>query len=362
MREWSVPAAHEAGAFVVRASGPVLALDFGRTWIRAAAVLPDGAIIGRHRRRTPVEDGAAAIVEASVAALRAVRDELGPERRAELVGIGISATGPVDPWQGIILDPPNFTPDFHDVPFALEVEREFALPTYLDRDTNVAALAELSYGAGRLVRDFVYLTVSSGVGGAIVHEGRLFWGPDGTAGEFGHIMIELDGPPCGCGDRGHLEAIASGLAIAHAAQAAALEGGAPILAEIADRIAPALLEAHHVAEAEDRGDPVAAWILERARHAFAAAAVGITNTLNPRRIVVGGSVARAQGERWLAPARDAVRRFAFRVPGSRVEIVPAELGDDVGLVGAVPLVGFRIHGASAERASPAVASVGVTGA
>ena len=355
MKQWSASATRGAGAFVVRCPGPVLALDFGRTWIRAAAVQPDGTVIARHRRCTPVDDGASAIVDASVAALRAVRDELGPERRGELVGAGISATGPVEPWQGIVLDPPNFPPDFHDIPFAAEVERDLALPAFLDRDTNVAALAELSYGAGRDVLDFVYLTVSSGVGGAIVHDGRVYWGPDGTAGEFGHIVVDLDGPPCGCGGRGHLEAIASGLAIAQAGRRAVEEGRSPVMASIADGLAPAFLDASHVAEAEERGDPEAARILERARGAFAAAVVGITNTLNPRRIIVGGSVARAQGERWLEPAREAVRVQTFRVPGSRVEIVPAELGDDVGLIGAVPLVGSRLQGASveAERASAA---------
>ncbi len=113
------------------------------------------------------------------------------------------APGPVDPHAGIVVAPPNLGPDFRNVPLADEVESALGLPTFLDRDTNVAALGEAAFGAGRGEPDFIYLTVSTGVGGSIVTDGRLFHGPDGLAGELGHVPVDLDGPRCGCGGYGH---------------------------------------------------------------------------------------------------------------------------------------------------------------
>ena len=121
------------------------------------------------------------------------------------MGIGISSPGPVDPRAGTVVEPPNLGPNFHDVPLADDMEALLGLPAFLDRDTNVAALGEAAYGAGRGQYDFIYVTVSTGVGGSIVTDGRLFHGPDGMAGELGHVPVELDGPICGCGGHGHLE-------------------------------------------------------------------------------------------------------------------------------------------------------------
>ena len=109
------------------------------------------------------------------------------------------------------------------------VERALGLPTFLDRDTNVAALGERAFGAGRGVDDFIYLTVSTGVGGGIIAAGRPFHGPDGFAGELGHVVIELDGPICGCGGRGHLEAVASGVALARDARTEVASRRSPYL-------------------------------------------------------------------------------------------------------------------------------------
>jgi glucokinase len=255
-----------------------------------------------------------------------------------LGGIGLSAPGPVDPRSGTLVEPPNIGPGFRDVPFAAPISAALALPAVLERDTHVAALAELTFGAARGARDFLYLTVSTGFGGAIVVGGRLYGGPDGVAGELGHLPVELDGPPCACGARGHIEAICSGSGIARLATEAALAGRSPALAEILAARRPGTLEGRDVAAAADAGDAEAIAILERARRAFAAVMVGLVNVFAPERIVVGGSLAEAQGERLLGPARDAIRDTAFRIPRDRVQVVRATLGDDVGLVGAAPLL------------------------
>jgi glucokinase len=272
--------------------------------------------------------------------LRRARDEAPASVRETIGGIGISAVGPLDPVRGALVDPPNIPRSFHGAELAAPIGSALSLPAALERDTHVAALAEWEFGAARGLSDFLYLTVSTGIGGAIVAGGRLIAGPDGVAGELGHLLVEIDGPLCGCGARGHLEGIASGSAIARAAGEAISAGRAEGLASLAASVGRGL-DARDVAAAEDEGDETAAEIMSRSRRAFAEACVTLVDVFNPERIVVGGSVARNQGDRWLAPARERVAAVAFSVPRARVEIVPAELGDDVGLVGAVPLLRRR---------------------
>lgn len=324
------------------APGPVLALDLGASRIRAGVVLPDGRSASRVAGPTPGEGGSEALIAACIGHLRGALEATDATTRRGIVAIGIAAPGPVDPRVGSLVDPPNMGAGVHDVALGPAVAEAFGWPVALDRDTQVAILAEMAFGAARGARDVVYLTISTGIGGAIVSDGRLIMGPDGTAGELGHLPVELDGPPCGCGARGHLEAIASGSAIARLAREAAASGQAPGLAALAARLAPARLEARDVAHAAERGDTEAAHIMERARRAFAAVCVGIVNVFDPELIVVGGSIARNEGERWLGPARSDVERFGFRTPAARVRIVEAALGDDVGLVGAQPLVRSRL--------------------
>jgi glucokinase len=336
-------------------------------------VLPDGTRLGRVARPTPVADGPPAVIEAAAEALRAAREAAGSAGRA-VDAIGISSPGPLDPWRGVVLSPPNLGTAFHGVPFAAEIEEQVGLPAFLERDTNVAALAESAYGAARGCRDFLYLTVSTGFGGAIVSEGRLILGPDGTAGELGHLQVELDGPLCGCGGSGHVEAMCSGRALARDARTAVDTGRSPFLnrrleekrsaagpTTADDRATAAAgepartttrtsgptpatveLDAHDVADGDAAGDAICRELMERARAAFAAAVVGAVNLLNPSLIVVGGAIADGQGDLLFGPAREAIATGTFPVPGGRVKIVPAELGADVSLAGAHPLVAARI--------------------
>jgi glucokinase len=313
----------------------------GGTHIRAAVVVDDGTRIAQARSRTPVADGGSAILRACVAALRTARGGAPAEIRDAIEGIGISTPGPVDPWRGLIVETPNMGPDMANFPIAAELEAKFGLPAFLERDTNVAALGEMAFGAARGCPDFIYLTVSTGVGGAIVSEGRIFHGPDGTAGELGHTPVSMD-EVCTCGAVGHLEAFIGGAAMARTARLAVAEGKSPYLAACAAHKGIAAVEARDIAAGEDDGDETCRAIMERGRRAFAVACVGFVDSLNPTRIVVGGAIADAQGERLLGPARAEVATTAFRTPRSRVQIVPVELGADVGLAGGHPLVIARL--------------------
>ena len=293
------------------------------------------------RGRTPIADGPAAILDACEAALREVMAQVPGGIRDAIEGIGICTPGPVDPWRGVVVETPNMGPDFVDVPIAREMGDRLGLPAFLERDTNVAALGEMAFGAARECSDFLYITVSTGVGGAIVSEGRILHGPDGTAGELGHTPVSMEGI-CGCGAVGHLEAFIGGASLARMARASAADASSPFLVERAAQRGADALEARDVAEGEDAGDPVCHAIMERGRRALAVACVGFVDALNPTRIVVGGAISDAQGDRLLGPARAEVAATAFRTPRSRVQIVKAELGADVGLAGGHPLVIARL--------------------
>jgi glucokinase len=303
--------------------------------------MDDGSRLALIRGRTPIADGPAAVLDACETALRDARDGAPSEIRSSLIGVGISTPGPVDPWRGVVRQTPNMGPEFVDVPIAAELGRRLGLEAFLERDTNVAALGEMAFGAARGCPDFIYLTVSTGVGGAIVSEGTIFHGPDGTAGELGHTPVSMEGL-CGCGAVGHLEAFLGGAALARTARAVVADGRSPFLTTRAVQKSVDAIEARDVAEGEDAGDGACREIMERGRRAFAVACVGFVDALNPTRIVVGGAIADAQGERLLGPARAEVAATAFRTPRSRVQIVAAELGADVGLAGAHPLVIARL--------------------
>jgi glucokinase len=293
------------------------------------------------RGRTPIADGPAAILDACEAALREVMGQVPGSIRDAIEGIGICTPGPVDPWRGVVVETPNMGPGFVDVPIAREMGDRLGMPAFLERDTNVAALGEMAFGAARECMDFLYITVSTGVGGAIVSEGRILHGPDGTAGELGHTPVSMEGI-CGCGAVGHLEAFIGGASLARMARAAAADASSPFLVERAAQRGADALEARDVAEGEDAGDSVCHVIMERGRRALAVACVGFVDALNPTRIVVGGAISDAQGDRLLGPARAEVAATAFRTPRSRVQIVKAELGADVGLAGGHPLVIARL--------------------
>lgn len=342
------------------AAAAVLALDLGGTRLRAGVVTAGGRVVGRRVAPNP-RGNARQTLAACVALLAEARLE-GAAAGLEPSALGVSAPGPLDVRRGVLYDPPNLDRSLWDFPLADALARATGLATTLDKDTNVAALAEGRFGNARGKRHYVYLTVSTGVGGAIVADGALLTGADGVAGELGHVVIDGAGPRCGCGGLGHLEAFSSGTGIAAQARAALLRGAANpdgALARAAARKGLGQLAGRDVAEAAEAGDPTAALIVERGREAFAAAAVIIVNVFNPERIVVGGGIAMAEGDRLLAPARDRVRDEAFRTAAARVEIVPAGLHDDVGLAGAVPLVALRLpaHAGGLQADPEATATV-----
>jgi glucokinase len=310
----------------------VLALDLGGTQLRTAVVFGDGQVVARRASRTPRAD-AETLLNACTEQLNATLTEFGEFVSTATTAVGqpgvlaISAPGPLDPFRGVLIDPPNLDRSLWNFPLAARLGERLRMPAVIERDTQVAVLAEGDFGAARGLTDYVYLTISTGIGGGVVSGGRLLRGADGLASELGHMTIDIKGPACGCGAPGHLEAISSGTAIARAAREAGLSP-----------VGATEVGAREVAAAAEAGDAIASGIMDRARAAFAAAAVSIVDLYNPQRIVVGGGLAMGQGDRLLDPAREQIKRHAFRRQAERVDVVPAQLGDDVGLVGGLSLV------------------------
>lgn len=305
-------------------------VDLGGTHVRAALVDQDGTLLRRKAARTRRDAGVMGVIEQIGELVNEVAREA-----TSVSGVGVAVPGPVDHATGVVRFAPNL-PEWRDVPVQELLQERFACPVYVGNDANLAALAEHRFGAGRGTRHMVYITVSTGVGGGIIVDGRLLLGRSGYAGEIGHHVVKEDGPRCHCGNVGCLEALASGTAIAREARIAVVSGEPTVLAEWCEgdvwRVDAAM-----VARAAQAGDEVAARILTQAGHYLGVGILNVLHIFNPERVVLGGGVLQA-GEWITRPMWEVLRARVHPGYLQEGDIVPAALGDDVGLLGAAALV------------------------
>lgn len=306
-------------------------VDLGGTRFRVALGTEEGILEWRVSRPTEVERP----VEAVLADLyTAVEEALASSEQLSAVkGLAIGAPGPLDPWEGVIHSPPNM-PGWDGVPLKRLFSDRFGLPTEVANDANLAAIGEHRYGEGRGFADVVYVTVSTGIGGGVILRNRLVLGHAGFAGEVGHMVIDMDADPCSCGNRGCLEALASGTAIARHARAAVAHGARTSLSSLKEHE----VTAQAVSEAAYRGDDVARGLLVDAGTALGVGMVNLAQLYNPRRIILGGGVSINAGPILWDAMRAAVQARAGLPALRDLEIVPAGLGDDAGLLGGVALM------------------------
>jgi glucokinase len=250
-------------------------------------------------------------------------------------GIGIGAPGWVDYPHGIVRELTN-VPGWNDVPLAAQLESATGLKSFVDNDANVMAVGELIHGAGRGHQRFVCLTLGTGVGGAIVIDGKLYRGADGLAGEIGHMTVDLNGPECACGARGCLERyVGNRFIVANALRKLEARSGAAresILLALADnqteKITPKLM-----AEAATRGDDLSLEVWRETGQYLGVVLAVLVNLLNPECFIIGGGVAKA-GSVLFDPIRETTARLAMNQLGKTTPIVEAGLKDDAGLIGA----------------------------
>jgi glucokinase len=310
-----------------------IGVDVGGTKVAGAVVDDTGALVAETRRDTPAED-----VSQTLAMIMEVVEELNGRHRVEAIGVG--AAGWIDADRSTVLFAPNIA--WRNEPLRQELADKFGLPVVVENDANAAAWAEYRFGAGRDIESMVMYTVGTGIGGAVIMDGRLIRGRHGIAAELGHVLSVPDGQLCGCGRRGCLEQYASGQALVRLGRAAAEHAPdtAPILLEMAGGL-PAAVTGPMITEAARRGDPASLAALADIGHWLGLACVDMVQALDPAVIVVGGGVVDA-GDLLVKPAQEAfIGGLAQRGRLDVAEIRPARMGNDAGVIGAADLARAR---------------------
>jgi len=315
------------------------ALDLGGTKIRALVADLEGRVYGEDVRPSRTEEGLEAVMSRMVDSLQAAARQAGADL-ADLKGVGIATPGAVDVRRGVVPSAPQL-PGWHDVPLVEIMSRRLGLDVWLENDATAAALGEHTFGGGRSARHMLYLTVSTGIGGGIIIDGKVYRGASGAAGELGHVIIDPHGPPCGFGARGCLESFASGSAIARRGEELVAGGESRLLAELREQEGP--VTAEMMKRAVDLGDVASREAFREAGHYLGIALASFVNIFNPEIILVGGGVARA-GDLFMEQAQTTMRVLAMSQPLKGVRVDLGVLGDRAGPLGMIAIARLRAAG------------------
>jgi glucokinase len=287
----------------------IIGVDLGGTKIAAALAYTTGKVITDLTLPTEAQKGKKQVIQNLIKAIHT----LAKGNKAKISCIGVGVPGPILYEKGIVIEPPNL-PGWKKVNLKKILEKEFNVPIHLDNDANCAALAEAKFGAGKRARHFIYMTISTGIGGGIIIDRKLYRGAIGAAGEFGHMKIDSKGYTCGCGNVGCLEALASGTAIKRRS------GMDAIAVELAAR----------------QGDKEAMKVINTTAHYLAIGIANLVNIFNPEMVILGGGVSKMR-ELLLHPIRKEFKKYALTLTAKNVKIVRASLGSESGMLGAVAL-------------------------
>ena len=306
-----------------------IGVDLGGTHLRAIRIDEQGKIYAHHKVRSEAKSGPDILI-AQIATL--IHEVMGDTPRQEIVGAGIGVPGPVDPTTGIVYQAVALSGWF-DIPLQARLQELTKLPIRVGNDANVAAVGEWRFGAGRGCQHFVYVTVSTGIGGGVVSEGRLLLGRKGMAAEVGHVIVDPNGPLCSCGDHGCWESFASGTSFTRAANAALATESTSLLHEMAQNGVVTAKDVITAAEAHDR------LALRLVREEGEWLGVGMRNLLHlysPERIAVGGGLSNALP--LFMPFIEQVIHKRAMIAYRDVPVVAAALGDNAGVIGAAALL------------------------
>jgi len=305
----------------------VLALDVGGTKLAAGVADSGGTLRSFVSTRTVVETGPEAVIDRLTELGRRALAEAGTH---QVTAIGIGCGGPLDPRTGLILGPPGL-PGWDNVPLGSMISERFGVPAYVENDATAAALGEHRWG-GWQVDNLVYLTLSTGLGGGIVADGKLFAGAAGQGGELGHIVVDWQGRECGCGARGCAEAYVSGTSIARRATEA--------LTDDSSLAALASISAKDVVEHARAGDPLARTIWDETTAILGRMVAVIINVCEPELVILGGGVTGA-GSLLLDPVREGALRQAMPPAAKASDVVLSRHGRAVGVLGAAAIAYHR---------------------
>jgi len=305
--------------------------DLGGTNLRAAIVdVENGDVMHHMSIPTLAREGHDAVMDRMADLFLQVIQAAGLQKE-EIGGIGIGVPGVLDLEKGEVLFLPNLPGNWPHVPLQDTITRLTGLPTAMLNDVRSITNGEWRFGAGRGVNTVAVFAIGTGIGGGLVINGQLHLGMGGTGGELGHTMIDFNGPRCGCGNNGCLEAYASGPAITAMGIKAVAQGLTTQIGEMCgfdlNQINPEL-----IAKAAEIGDAIARDIYEKAGLYIGVAAANMCASIGPQRIIIGGGVAQA-GELLLDPIRRTIRERVHIMPVEQVEVVPSKLGDNAGVIG-----------------------------
>ncbi|MFB3887459.1 MAG: ROK family protein [Thermodesulfobacteriota bacterium] len=308
----------------------LIGVDFGGTNIRMGVVTPEGKVLKKVRYTTDVSKGGAALFEQLVSNLSDLIRKYFKESD-QLIGIGIGVAGPVDMEKGIMIAPPNL-PTLDGFPVRAFLQERIPSPIFIENDANAFTLGEGWVGAAKGCNNYCGITLGTGVGGGVVVAGKILRGSTGMGGEVGHMVLDPDGPSCGCGGRGCLEVYASGTGIRRMAVEVAHKRGSGRISEWVKGNAEDL-NSEKVFEAARKGDLEAQQIFNVMGRFLGLGLVNLVNLFNPEKIVIGGRVARAW-DYFIPSVVETVQERAMKGPREKVRIVRAECGDDAGMLGA----------------------------
>ncbi|MFA4836787.1 MAG: ROK family protein [Dehalococcoidia bacterium] len=307
----------------------VVAVDIGGTNLRVALADSHGKLIGRNAQPTDAQKGP----ESGMQRLKAlIRKTVSPVGFEKVRAIMVASAGPLDPAEGVILTPPSL-PTWNNVPLKAPLEEAFQVPVWVENDADMAVVGEHRSGAGRGFDHLIYLTVSTGIGGGMITSGQLLRGSRISAAEIGHMVIDPEGPMCNCGGRGHLEALASGTAIARMASEMISKGQSSSVTSLASGDL-SKVRAEMVVKAACEGDALANEVMRKAGTSLGLAIVSLIHIFDPQVVIIGGGVSNAW-ELLSDPISEVIAERAMPDFKGRAKVVRSALGDNSGIVGAV---------------------------
>jgi glucokinase len=315
----------------------IVGIDLGGTKIAGALSDKNGNILYMKTIETLAAEGSDNVMARIIWLINHVLSEHNISKN-DVIGIGIASPGPLNSEEGIIIETPNLP--FKNFPLKSAVENATGIKTFIDNDANAAALGEFLFGAGKGVENLIYITVSTGIGGGIIINKKLYRGKTGNAGELGHMTVEPHGPRCNCGNYGCLEVMASGTAIARVA-GERLQRFEKYYGEKSLLLSYENISSKEVFECASRGDKLALEVVDYTSNYLGIGIASFINIFDPEMIVIGGGVSKV-GDMLFDRIRKIALERSFDVMSSTVKIVPASLGSDAGLVGALAIISERL--------------------
>lgn len=305
----------------------VIGIDLGGTKISGAVADFDGNIVSQYTIPTKAEEGEEAVLQRIILVIEKVIEE-SKVAKDKIVTIGIGSPGPLDAKEGKIITTPNLP--FRNFNLVKPLKDKFNIHVYLDNDANVAAMGEYIFGAGKGTSNMIFVTVSTGIGGGAILNGKIYRGNTSNALEIGHMTLEKDGPRCNCGNYGCAEALASGTAIGRLAKEEIAKGVKTSLTTYEN------VTSYEVFKEAEKGDAVAKAVLDKALNYLGICIANIIVSFDPEMVIIGGGVSKG-GDIVFKKVQEVVNKRCFKSMAESTKIVPAGLGTNAGLMGAVAL-------------------------